>query len=314
MIIMVRSVSQSAHLSLFICAAALTFNSACGETPTRKSGPGNNSGGSDAGPADANANSDMDAGAVSMDASGGNSSSCNPQRLIFLGDSIPGCTGVGGKEGPQCGPKVFHQHMKDNYNRDVTYENISVPGAVTEDVVRSQMSNATPGSESMLVVIYAGGNDLQPYIFASDDRANDAFTQLEPEIEGYWREIFEHFNDKTKYSGDVKLIINQQFNPFDDCTTGPFNVTQRKSELLRLFNQIIADLADEQDNVHVVDQHTPFLGHGHHYRTASCPFYESGNEYWMVGGLDLVHPNGRGHASIANVWSNKADELYENCP
>jgi len=259
-----------------------------------------------------------DAGTTTSDASTpdageANSSSCNPKRLVFLGDSIPACTGVGGKEGPQCGPKVLFNYVKENMEPTVSYENLSNPGDVTEDVAADQIFDINVGDESILVVLYAGGNDLQPYIFASDERANNAFNTLKPEIEGYWRDVFAYLNDASKFSGRMEIIINKQFNPFDDCTASPFNVSPRKSELLREFNDIVSNLAAEADNIYVADQHTPFLGHGHHYRVSSCPNYMADSDYWMVGGLDLVHPNGLGHANIANVWKTLVDQIYEDC-
>ena len=297
---------QNRPILTILTVGALVALTGCGETTEPRAKDQRNYENGDAGTTTA-----QDAG--TPDAGESQNTACKPDRLVFLGDSIPGCTGVGGKEGPQCGPKVLFNYVKENINPDVTYENLAVPGAVTEDVATEQIFEITEGSESVLVILYAGGNDLQPYIFASDDRANSAFAALQPEVEGHWRDTFAHLNDQEKFSGRMEMIINKQFNPFDDCTASPYNVTPRKSELLRDFNNVVSDLADEEENVHVADQYTPFLGHGHHYRVQSCPNYVADSEYWMVGGLDLVHPNGLGHASIANVWQNLVDEIYKDC-
>jgi lysophospholipase L1-like esterase len=292
---------------LFIPALAL----ACGQSPRNnpmQKGGGNTT--SDAGPITEDAGK-ADSG--SNDAGGSGNTSCRPERLIIMGDSIMACTGVGDKDGPRCGPKVLHEHLKTKVAH-VTYENIAVPGAVTNGAATEQLANARGGPDPVLVVIYVGGNDLSPYMLGADSRAENAYTSLKPQVAEHWRNIFTHFNDATKFPGGVKIIMNTQYNPFDDCTASPYNITPKKFELLSMFNQDLSDLAAMHDNVFISDQHGPFLGHGHHYDVSNCPNYSAGNDYWMLGGFDLVHPNALGHASIAAIWIDQADTMYTDCP
>ena len=90
------TVRQLAHLSNFTCIALLLVTTACGETDRRTTGPRGGGGSADSGVTTAaDAASNDDAGQVMVDAGSTGNSSCKPQRLVFLGDSIPGCTGVG---------------------------------------------------------------------------------------------------------------------------------------------------------------------------------------------------------------------------
>jgi hypothetical protein len=103
--------------------------------------------------------------------------------------------------------------------------------------------------------------------------------------------------------------MNTQYDPFDDCTAPPYNLSQTKIDLLNDYNDDLVAKADA-DNAHIADQHAPFLGHGHHYMVSSCPYYVEGADYWMQGGADLIHPNAAGHADIATNLQSLVDDLY----
>ena len=95
------------------------------------------------------------------------------------------------------------------------------------------------------------------------------------------------------------VIMNNQYNPFDDCTAPPYNISAIKIGLLNDFNTELARIAEAHDNVVLTDQHTPYLGHGHHFEDTSCPHYQPG----LVGFMkDLIHPNNSGHAHLAAQW------------
>jgi len=310
-----RVTNQSAFISILASGMLGLTAFGCGQTPRSTPLPKNNNNSvSDAGSMSNDASSAVDGGSAgNNDAGTQGGTSCYPQRLLILGDSITACTGVGGKNGPRCAPKVLHEHLKTK-SPDITYDNLAVPGDVTSGAATDQLGNANGGPEATLVVIYIGGNDLAPYMLGSDSRAENAYNDLKPQIEGHWNSMFAHFNDSTRFPGGVRIMMNTQYNPFDDCTASPYNITQRKVELLAMFNQDLTDLAAMHDNVFISDQHTPFLGHGHHYTVSSCPHYQAGNDYWMVGGFDLVHPNALGHENIASVWITDADQIYSDCP
>jgi hypothetical protein len=104
--------------------------------------------------------------------------------------------------------------------------------------------------------------------------------------------------------------MNNQYNPFDDCTAPPYSLSQVKTDLLAEYNAELTLLADSLSNVVLTDQHTPYLGHGHHYNDASCPHYQAGLTPFMN---DLIHPNAAGHANLAAQWDEVAKTLYIDC-
>jgi lysophospholipase L1-like esterase len=264
------------------------------------------------------------AAACSSDSSGGDSepaaadaaidtlAQCapTPGRLIVLGDSIAACAGVAGKEGATCGPKIFHSSLASGYAPGVVYQNHAVSGAVTTNVADVQLSSVATGPGHVLVLVYVGGNDMQRYLTQADAAAEAGLRGDLPGIAEDWQSVFAFFNDTSNFPDGATIIMNNQYNPFDDCTAPPYNLSATKSGLLGEFNAKLASLANEFDNVVITDQHTPYLGHGHHYSVASCPHYQAGLEPFMN---DLIHPNAAGHANLAVQWNLVADGLYGDC-
>jgi lysophospholipase L1-like esterase len=248
----------------------------------------------------------MDAG--EMDAS----AACAPipSRMVILGDSITACVGAGGKDSPTCGPKALHTELAATIAPGLTYENNAVGRAVTADVSNTQLQTVQGGPGHVLVLIYIGGNDLAQYIFVSDREAQNGYDQNLPSILASWQTIFQYFADRTRFPDGTTILMNTQYNPFDDCTAAPYNLSALKIDLLHQFNQNLVDLAESNPDARIADQFTPFLGHGHHYTVASCPHYMAGAAYWMD---DLIHANEAGHESFVAEWRKSAEQLYVTC-
>jgi len=237
---------------------------------------------------------------------------CRPaaERMIVLGDSIVACQGVGGKDSADCAPKRFHTHYDSTY-QTLPYENLAVSGARTADVVNQQLNTVSTGIEGhALVVIYVGGNDLSPNLLLPDAAAESNFAQLSTELESHWETIFAFFEDPANFPDGATLLINTQYDPFDGCTSQPWNVSQLKLGLLVEYNDAMTARGDARDWVFVADQHSPFLGHGHHNGAPDCPYYAEGMEGWMN---DFIHPNAAGHTNLADVMAGVAATMYEGC-
>jgi lysophospholipase L1-like esterase len=229
-----------------------------------------------------------------------------PARMIVLGDSIAACSNVGGAMGANCSLKKLYDHVKATYAPSLAYDNAAVGGAVTTDVPARQLGQVMTGSGPALVVIYVGGNDLAKYLFASDAAAANGLTTDLPKVLEAWEMIFAFFDDKAKFPDGYRLIMSNQYNPFDDCTAPPYNISSRKFELLQTFNGELAKLA-QKHGAALTDQYTPFLGHGHHYNVMRCPHFLSGAMPWMA---DLIHPNPAGHEDLFQQWKKVVDGLY----
>lgn len=229
-----------------------------------------------------------------------------PARLIVLGDSIVACSNVGERMGADCSVKKLYDYLKATYAPNLLYENLSVGGAVTVDVTMKQLATVKTGAGHALVLIYIGGNDLAKYMFSTDAQAIAGMEKDMPVITDSWMKVFAFFADASKFPDGARLMMNSQYDPFDDCTAAPYNLTAKKIELLHTFNGELEKLA-ASDKAVFVDQFTPFLGHGHHVDVMKCPYYKPGLTAWMG---DLIHPNAAGHENLFQQWKAAVDRLY----
>src|SRR5262249_13654949 len=144
-------------------------------------------------------------------------------------------------------------------------------------------------------------------IFQSDQQAQAAYDALIPKVKDTWAQTFAYFGDKTKYPDGVTLMVGNQYDPFDDCTAPPYNLSALKIELLHKYNAELATIVAGHPDGILVDQFTSFLGHGHHNTVTTCPHYMPNMANWMA---DLIHPNATGHMHLASILDGSADGIY----
>ncbi len=232
-----------------------------------------------------------------------------PSRVVVLGDSITACSVIGGPQTADCVSKKLADYVIANYSA-TTYENHAVGGAKLADIA-SQLNTIQPAPGPALVVIYIGGNDLSPFIFQSDAQAMTAYQMIEPMLVSVYDAVFAKLANTTTFPNGAVLLMNTQYNPFDDCTASPYNLSAAKITILHKFNDKVRSIAEAHGAAAiVVDQHKPFLGHGHHNTVATCPYYTAGAADWMQ---DTIHANVAGNVSLANVMTAGADRLYRDC-
>jgi lysophospholipase L1-like esterase len=229
-----------------------------------------------------------------------------PARLVVLGDSIAACSNVGNENGPDCSLKKLADHLRSKYAPALVYENEAVGAAVTSDVP-TQMGRVMGGPGHVLVLVYVGGNDLAKYMFASDAAAEQGFMTDLPRVLASWSQVFAFFDDRTRFPDGYTLVMNTQYNPFDDCTAAPYFLSAKKIELLGVFNMELARVAREKSAI-LTDQYKPYLGHGHHYNVRTCPNFMQGATPFMA---DLIHPNPAGHENLFQQWKTVIDRLYQ---
>lgn len=232
-----------------------------------------------------------------------------PSRVVVLGDSITACSVIGGPQTPDCVSKKLADYVMAQYGA-TTYENHAVGGAKLADIA-AQLNTLQPAAGPALVMIYIGGNDLSPFIFQSDAQAMAAYQMIEPMLVSVYDNVFTKLANTTTFPNGAVLLMNTQYNPFDDCTASPYNLSPAKTAILHMFNTKVVSIAEAHGAAAiVVNQAQPFLGHGHHYNVATCPFYTAGAAPWMQ---DTIHANAAGNVGLANVMNAGADRLYRDC-
>ncbi len=232
-----------------------------------------------------------------------------PSRVVVLGDSITACSVIGGPNTADCVSKKVADYVMAQHGA-TTYQNHAVGGAKLSGIA-SQLSAIQPAPGPALVIIYIGGNDLSPFIFQSDQQAMAGYQMIEPMLVSVYASVFAKLKDTAIFPDGAVLMTNTQYNPFDDCTASPYNLSATKTGLLHKFNDKVKAIADaEGAGAIVVDQHGPYLGHGHHYNVTMCPHYMSGKTPWMQ---DTIHANVAGNVGLAAVMNGGVDRLYRDC-
>jgi hypothetical protein len=229
-----------------------------------------------------------------------------PTRMIVLGDGIVACSNVGGKAAPDCSVKVLADYLSASYAPAMKYENAAVAGAVTADVPAGQLPMVKTGGGHVLVLVYVGGQDVAPPLLLPEATAQTLLTAEMPKMTAAWDRVVTFFEDKTRFPDGSTLIMNSQFDPFDDCTAAPYFVSPKKIELLHDYNDMLQSIAFRAA-AELTDQFNPFLGHGHHYNDPRCPHFQAGAEPWMG---DLILPNAAGHKNLYRQWKRVVDQLY----
>jgi|SRR5579859_3472505 len=272
-------------------------------------GSGGSSGGSSGGTADG--------GATTDGSTGGTGIACGttPTRYIVLGHSVAACYAVGGSTSETCSLKSTETYLAGKFP-GLTYENYAVNGALIADVVNTQLSKVAGSSGNVFVNLFIGGNDLAAHLYEPDATAQQSWTNLQPAATKNMNTILSYFEDKTKFPGGATILVNSQYNPFDECVTVTnYFATTVKQDILKQFNALLVTIVSGHPSAMVVDQYGAVLGHGDNYNQATsngspptaCPHYASGNASWMA---DLIHPNALGHVPLGKQMTAAIDTVF----
>jgi lysophospholipase L1-like esterase len=232
-----------------------------------------------------------------------------PARYVVLGHSVAHCFAVGGVTSETCSLKNIHTYMATKF-AGLKYENYAADGAVIADI-KGQIAKIPSGPGHLFVNLFIGGNDLAAHLYESDTQAQKSWDTIKPTATANLEADLAAFDDKTKFPDGATILINSQYNPFDECVAGQYTfVTDVKQAIIKDFNAVLVQLSAAHANSVVVDQYTTFLGHGHNYNQSQCPKYIAGAAYWMS---DLIHPNAAGHVNLSTEMKAAVDKLYA-CP
>jgi hypothetical protein len=254
-----------------------------------------------------------DGGGTTSDAApsgGGLGCGMKPARYIVLGHSVAHCFAVGGPMSETCAMKNVETHMATMFP-GIAYENYAVDGALIADVIQTQLPQVMGGPGNVFVNLFIGGNDLAAHLYETDMQAQQSWQSIKPQATQDLNTILSFFEDTTKFPGKAIVLVNSQYNPFDECVAGAYSfVTMVKQDILKEFNTLLGTIVAGHKDAATVDQYTNFLGHGHNYDQSQCPKYIAGADLWMA---DLIHPNAAGHVSLSKEMTAAVDSIYK-CP
>jgi lysophospholipase L1-like esterase len=250
----------------------------------------------------------------------------NPQRLIFLGDSIT--RGDGASPSSQKYASLLESNLDSawpdhgDHDLETLFPSIeevldlSKGGATTKTMVNSQLpslNNQINGSADgeTIVVMTIGGNDMQAAIpavlFGGDAKADEAIE----EMVGHFNTIADFFDDSERFPDGVYVYLGNVYEPTDgegywqSCFVG-LDISSTMDNLDDA-NQAIRDFAEDR-GVAMIDMAGHFKGHGFYHDDAQNPYFEEGDQtLWFAN--DCIHPNNRGHHEIRRLFFDTIDGI-----
>ncbi len=162
-----------------------------------------------------------------------------------------------------------------------------------------------------IVVITSGGNDLIHDYGRSPARdgamygcTTEQAMQWTPSYHKRLKRIIESVN--SRFPGGCEIFLANVYDPTDGVgDIHHANVVLPKwpsgMQALSLFNRTIAEVCEEYPNVHLVDIHEQFLGHGIHCSDRRNAHYRTDDpHYWYFANLE--DPNDRGYDAIRRTF------------
>ncbi|MFT7519994.1 MAG: lysophospholipase L1-like esterase [Kiritimatiellia bacterium] len=249
----------------------------------------------------------------------------DPQRVIFLGDSITkgaGSTGLGLKytkllsDNHDAKWAGWGEHDLSSLFGEVEVVDVSRNGAQTTDLISDQLPNVSEligdaVSGETIVVMTIGGNDMQaaiaPIITATDKEA--AYQQrIAPTITRFGT-IIDYFQDSDRFPDGTFIYMTNVYEPTDNvgqtdaCFFG-FKIGDALPYLDRA-NDEVRELAIERGTASI-DLRGHFLGHGHNFANSTMDsFDEPDPTLWLAE--DCIHPNDRGHHEVRRLFLTAID-------
>ena len=257
--------------------------------------------------------------------------------LLGLGDSVT--EGWGASEG-RCYFRRLVANPHDEFDDmkgiclsavipDLEARNLAVPSTTSLHHAEHIRALAKFPAEVLgIVVMTTGGNDIihdygrrapregamygatleqaQPWIDAYRERLSGMIEMLRKRFPGGCHIFLANIYDPTDGRGDAEnafgLLSPVSLPPWPDCM-----------RVLRAYNDIIADCANRHPDVHLVDMHGEFMGHGIHCTQFWRDTYRRRDpHYWYF--YNLEDPNDRGYDAIRRLMLLEMIKVFRPGP
>ncbi len=189
--------------------------------------------------------------------------------------------------------------------------NLAISGSTSLthiEVLRERLP-AQPNDVVGLVVITTGGNDIiHNYGRAAPKEGamyGASLQQVKPWIANFENRLNEMLDlIDERFPGGCQIFLANIYDPTDGVGDGPSVGLPKWQDGLAIhaqYNRVIASCAERRVNVHLVDLHTQFLGHGSHCRQFWRATYQRDDPtFWFYENIE--DPNDRGYDAIRRVF------------
>jgi lysophospholipase L1-like esterase len=191
------------------------------------------------------------------------------------------------------------------------FTNLAVSGSTSSEVLSRQLNSLTTNAPDVLgiVVMTTGGNDIIHNYGHTPPREEAMYgaslDEAKPWVENFRRRLdsmLEQIN--SRFPGGCEIFLANVFDPTDglgDADRAGLPTWKDSMQILDACNAVIRHAADMHPNVHIVDIHAAFLGHGIHctqFWHAHFDWHDP--HYWYF--TNLEDPNERGYDVIRRLF------------
>ncbi|MHC5083869.1 MAG: SGNH/GDSL hydrolase family protein [Planctomycetota bacterium] len=202
-----------------------------------------------------------------------------------------------------------------------SYRNYAQDYSESQEHIDRQLVKVPQYDESVhgIVVITSGGNDLI-HDYGRSEPVHHAMYGCTKEQGAQWVPMLKERLDNllvgvnAKFAGGCDIFFANIYDPTDgvgDPQTMGLPRWGACVDVLAMTNQAIAELCEKYPNVHLVDIHSTFLGHGIHCDEPWRKYYHKDDpHYWYY--TNLEDPNLRGFDAIRRLFLQKMVQVYVN--
>ncbi|MGA2853023.1 MAG: SGNH/GDSL hydrolase family protein [Verrucomicrobiota bacterium] len=242
-----------------------------------------------------------------------------PVLLVGLGDSVT--AGFGARKGYSYFDRMA-KNPADEFPEmngiclasvfpKFQFLNLSVSGSTSSEVPYRQLNSLPTNAPDVLgiVVMTTGGNDII-HNYGHTPPREEAMYGASMDEAKTWVENFRRRLDSTleqlnnRFPGGCEIFLANIFDPtdgFGDTAHAGLPAWKDSMAILDAYNAVIRRAAGTRPNVHVVDIHAAFLGHGIHCMQFWRPHFDWRDpHYWFY--MNLEDPNERGYDVIRRLF------------
>jgi lysophospholipase L1-like esterase len=191
------------------------------------------------------------------------------------------------------------------------FTNFAISGSTSLEHVERELPRLAMISSNVLgiVVITTGGNDLI-HNYGRTPPRDQAMYGADWEKARPWIDNFQQRLDlmisqiEVRFPGGCQIFLANIYDPTDgagDIERTGLPGWNDGMKILNAYNDIIRHCADKHPNVHLVDFHSAFLGHGIHCAQFWTKHFDwKDPHYWYF--VNLEDPNERGYDVIRRLF------------
>lgn len=189
--------------------------------------------------------------------------------------------------------------------------NLAISGSTSSEVLTRQLSLLATNNPGVLgiVVVTTGGNDIIHNYGRTPPREEAMYgatsEEAKPWVENFGRRLEEMVAQiKSRFPGGCEIFMANIFDPTDglgDAERAGLPPWKDAAKILDAYNDTIHQCAVIHPEVHLVDIHGAFLGHGIHCTQFWQVHYDRHDpHYWFYENLE--DPNERGYDVIRRLF------------